>query len=70
MEAWAIIAADLATLIGQLGVALELAPDRRGGMIDNARIRASLLDNATDGLFDLEAWIDDLVSDGQVAKRP
>jgi hypothetical protein len=70
MEAWAIIAADLATLIGQLGVALELAPDRRGDMIDNARIRASLLDNATDGLFDLEAWIDDLVSDGQVAKRP
>ena len=60
MEAWAIVATDVATLIGQLGVALELAPDRRGGMLDNLRIRATLLDNATDGRFALAAWIDDL----------
>ena len=70
MDAWAIIARDVATLIGQLGVALELAPDRRGDMMDNARLRASLLDNATDGLFGLVAWIDDLGRDGPIARRP
>jgi hypothetical protein len=70
MDAWAIIAADLATLIGQLGVALEIAPDRRGDMMDNARLRASLLDNATIGLFGLVAWLDDLGSDGPEARRP
>ena len=70
MDAWAIIATDVATLIGQLGVALELTPDQRGHMIENARTRAALLDNATDGLFGLAAWIDDLGSDEQVAGRP
>jgi hypothetical protein len=63
MEAWAIIATDIATLIGQLGVALELAPDRRGDMIDNLRIRATLLDNATSGRFALATWIDNLGND-------
>jgi hypothetical protein len=67
MDAWAIIATDVATLIGQLGVALELAPDRRADMIENARIRATLLDNATDGLFGLAAWIDHLGSGEQSA---
>jgi hypothetical protein len=70
MEAWAMIATDVATLIGQLGVALELAPDRRGSMIDNLRIRATLLDDATDGHFALATWIDDLGSEEQGARRP
>ena len=70
MEAWAFVATDVATLIGQLGVALELAPERRGDLIDNLRIRATLLDNATDGRFALSTWIDDLGSDEQIAGRP
>jgi hypothetical protein len=70
MEAWAIIATDVATLIGHLGVALELAPERHGSMIDNLRMWATLLDNATDGRFALATWIDDLGSEEQGARHP
>jgi hypothetical protein len=58
MEAWATLASDLGALIGQVGLALSIPHDRRAGMMDNARARASLLDDATDGRFALAAWVD------------
>lgn len=58
MEAWATVAADVGTLIGQVGLALALPPDRRAGMFENARSRAILLDGATGQLFSLAAWLD------------
>ena len=61
MEAWATVAADLGTLIGQVGLALALPAERRTGMLDNARTRASLLDDATQSLFALTAWLDRLI---------
>ncbi|MGD8518734.1 MAG: hypothetical protein PVG54_17340 [Anaerolineae bacterium] len=60
MDAWATIASDLGALVGQVGLALALPPERRTGMLDNARTRASLLDDATHGLFEVTAWIDQL----------
>jgi len=60
MDAWATVAADIATLVGQVGLALTLAPDHRPGMLDNARTRARLLDEATGGLFALTPWFDQL----------
>jgi hypothetical protein len=70
MDAWAVIAADLGALIGQIGVALNIAPDHRGDMINSARTQAALLDNATNGLFALTTWIDDLRADEEAATRP
>jgi hypothetical protein len=59
MDAWAVVAADLGTLIGQVGLALSIPSDRRTGMMDNARTQAALLDDATGGLFALTAWLDE-----------
>lgn len=59
MEAWAIVSADLGTLIGQVGLTLALPFGHRPGMADKARTRATHLDNATDGLLALTAWIDE-----------
>ncbi|MFC2037428.1 hypothetical protein ACFLYD_05595 [Chloroflexota bacterium] len=58
MEAWATLADDLGALIGQVGLALSIPHARRAGMMDNARARASLLDDATGGRFALTAWVD------------
>jgi hypothetical protein len=60
MEAWAIVAADLAALVGQIGLALSIPPRHRAGMFDSARAHAVLLDDATSNLFALTAWIDQL----------
>jgi hypothetical protein len=62
MEAWATVAADLGTLVGQVGLALALPPERQTGMMDKARARAVLLDDATRALFSLTPWIDRLIS--------
>lgn len=60
MQAWATVTADLGTLIGQVGLALTIAPGRREGMINNARTHAALLDDATGNLFALAAWLDEI----------
>lgn len=58
MEAWAMVAADVGALIGQVGLALMIAPDHRAEMMQNARTRAALLDEATGNLFALASWLD------------
>jgi hypothetical protein len=60
MEAWATIASDMGTIIGQVGVALAIESDRREGMMANARIRAAALDEATGTRFAMAAWIDQI----------
>ncbi len=60
MEAWATVAADVGTLVGQVGLALSIPAEHRAGMLDNARRRAALLDDATGNLFALTAWLDQL----------
>jgi hypothetical protein len=60
MDAWASVATDLGALIGQVGLALAIHPDHRLGMMDNAHIRAALLDDATGGLFNLANWMDQI----------
>lgn len=60
MDAWATIASDLGALIGQVGLALMIAPDNRSGLLENARTHALLLDEATGHLFALTLWIDQL----------
>lgn len=59
METWASFTSDLGALIGQLGLALAIPPDQRAGMMDHARTRAALLDDATDSHFALSAWLDE-----------
>jgi len=63
MEAWAIVACDVATLIGQVGLALSIRPEHRQGMMDNARIRAAALDEATGARFAITDWIDQISCD-------
>ena len=60
MDAWATVASDLGALIGQVGLALTIAPDSRSGLLENARTHALLLDEATGHLFALTLWIDQL----------
>jgi hypothetical protein len=60
MEAWSSVASDIGTLIGQVGLALTTPPHHRVGMLAAARSRATLLDTATNGLFDLTDWLDAL----------
>lgn len=62
MEAWATVSADLGSLIGQVGLALDIAPDHREGMLDNVRARAAALDSATGALFDLAGWLEGIVA--------
>jgi hypothetical protein len=61
MDAWATVASETGTLIGQLGLALEIAADHRGDMVQNLRARAAALDDATGSLFDLAGWVEELV---------
>jgi len=63
MEAWAEVASALGALISQVGLALTIAPDHGSTMIENAHTRARLLDNATGSIFDLAAWIDQVIVD-------
>lgn len=56
MEAWASVASDLATILGQIGLASSLPPDRRPNLLNQARARLVLLDDATHGHFDLLDW--------------
>lgn len=63
MEAWATVTEDLGALIGQLGLALALPPDRREEMMGSARSRAALLDDATHGIFHLAEWLNDLATE-------
>ena len=58
MDAWATVTSDLGALVGQVGLALMIAPARRVGMMQNARTRAALLDDATGNLFALALWLD------------
>lgn len=60
MRAWATLASELGVLIGQLGLALSIAASQRAGMLENARTRAALLDDATDNCFGLTAWLDEI----------
>jgi hypothetical protein len=60
MEAWATVADGLGVLTGQLGLALTLPPDRRAGMMSQARAHATLLEDASGGLFGLVDWLDDI----------
>jgi hypothetical protein len=61
MEAWATVTEEIGTLIGQLGLALEIHADHRAGMVQNLRARAGALDDATGSLFDLSGWVEELV---------
>jgi hypothetical protein len=58
MEAWATVASDLGALIGQVGLALDIAANHRSGMMDNAIARAKILDEATGNRFALGAWVE------------
>lgn len=60
MEAWATIASDVATIIGQVGLALSLESESRKGMMANARVRAAALDQATGTRFAMTDWIDQI----------
>jgi hypothetical protein len=62
MAVWAILASELGTLIGQLGLALSIPLSQRASMLHNARTRAALLDDATDNCFGLAAWLDEITS--------
>jgi hypothetical protein len=65
MAAWAVIAADVGALVGQIGLALAIPPAHRASMLAAARARAALLDDATGGLFSLGVWLEDLLGSGQ-----
>jgi hypothetical protein len=60
MEAWATLASELGLLIGQMGLALAIPAEHRAGMVDSARTRALLLDDATGGRFALVAWLEEV----------
>lgn len=60
MRAWAAVVADVGTVVGQVGLALALGPQHRAGMVENARTRAALLDEATGGILALAAWLNGL----------
>jgi hypothetical protein len=63
MSVWASVATDVGALIGQVGLALAIEPDHRRGIMDNARVRAALLDDATGSHLALKSWIDQLDPD-------
>jgi hypothetical protein len=63
MEAWATVVTGVSTLISQVGLAYELPPERRSGMLRQARGQAELLDDATGSLLQLTVWLDGLPGD-------
>jgi hypothetical protein len=62
MDTWAALVSQLGTFIGQVGLALSIPPQRRSEMLGNARIHATLLDDATEDRFSLAAWLDSIPS--------
>ena len=62
MEAWAEVACGLGMLLGQIGLALAIAPQHRSDMITNASTRAKLLDDATGNLFGLALWFGEMAA--------
>ncbi|HSJ53749.1 MAG TPA: hypothetical protein VLC52_08355, partial [Anaerolineae bacterium] len=60
MAAWAALAVEVGALLGQVGLALSLAPEGRAGLWRTLRDRATLLDETTRSLFGLRAWLDGL----------
>jgi hypothetical protein len=62
MDAWASVTADLGALLGQVGLALAIPPGHRARMLESARARAALLDDATGDLFGLAPWLDEIAS--------
>jgi hypothetical protein len=57
MEAWAELTLDVGALIGQVGLAYSLPPERRREISTNARTRAALLDDASNGALGLDSWL-------------
>ena len=62
MDAWAAVATDVGALIGQLGLTLSIPARQRPAMMNLARERARLLDDATDERFSLVCWLDEIPS--------
>jgi len=60
MSAWATATEGLGVLIGQVGLALALPPERRRDLLVQARAQAALLDDVTEGRWQLVDWIDGL----------
>ena len=60
MDAWAAVATDMGALIGQLGLTLSIPAGHRPAMMNLARERARLLDDATDERFTLVRWLGDI----------
>jgi hypothetical protein len=58
MEAWAELSHDLGAFIGQAGLAYSLPRERRSEIAANARMRAALLDDASNDALRLRAWLD------------
>jgi hypothetical protein len=58
MEAWAELALDVGALIGQVGLVHSLPPERHREIATNARTRATLLDDASNGALGLGSWLD------------
>lgn len=63
MDAWAEIVSGLGALLGELGLVLAITRNCRSDMLTNVSVRAALLDDATDGLFELGDWLDEIASD-------
>lgn len=57
MDSWATVATEIGTLIGQVGLALAIPPERRSKMMANIHARALLLDDVTGGRFTLGDWL-------------
>jgi hypothetical protein len=64
MIAWASVGEELGTLLGQVGLALTIAPEGRSGMVAAAMTRAEGLDEATSSIFDLHGWLESLELNG------
>lgn len=60
MDSWATVAARIGALIGQVGLALAIPPERRSKMMANTHARALLLDDVTGGRFALGDWLSSL----------
>lgn len=64
MIAWASVGEELGALLGQVGLALSVAPEGRSGMVNVAMARADGLDEATRCIFDLRGWLESLEVNG------
>jgi hypothetical protein len=69
MEAWSAVISGVGTLLGQLGLALTIAPDHRSAMMTHTHTHARILDDATGNRFGLADWIDQISADLQ-AEEP